>query len=410
MELLVIWREEKKVTAVSPLFLLLLSYLLLAFAWVNTVTGSECGGGMVLRVDAGYLIMPEDGTRQFIGMYTSQLQEAVIDKLYPEVVNSRDIAGTTFFNEDKLRYLDLSGGAYFADQTLLLPSLFVLRLDTYDANTSLSIAANASTTDSSEEIPNGLIGLNGVSYSAVIGGRLDARANVDFMYEAIRIFNGGHNSIRRVSVTGSVFEAWKSMVTVKGGTRHEIADSTFDGVGQAGRCVWTIATSAALVHDNTIQGCTGHALDFDAYTSSSAAWNNLVQDTGPEQGQGIFVEETASGNFIFNNTLRRNFNGIAVYSLDVGPVIGNIIANNVVEDSIAHGFSSGGGNDDPSKHAEKNIFVSNTARNNAQGDFQIAHGTVVGDYWVANKAAEGDEITWAGNNPMNSNNVSVFEP
>ena len=40
--------------------------------------------------------------------------------------------------------------------------------------------------------------------------------------------------------------------------------------------------------------------------------------------EGIFAEETASNNFIFNNTLRRNGCGIGVYSNAVGPVAGNM--------------------------------------------------------------------------------------
>ena len=387
----------------------------LAFVLVLVVVrvseGNTCGGGMVLRVDAGELVM-DDGTRRPVGMYTSQLQASVINALYPEVIPADDIAGTTFFNASELRYLDLSGGAYFVDQTLLLPSLFVLRLDTYDSITSMSLAANASTTPAADPDAIALLSLHGVSYSAVVGGSFDARGNAS--WEGIHVEDGGHNSIRRVLVRASVNEAWKSMVTVRGGTRHEVSHSTLDGGGLAGRCAWTIATSSALVHDNTIQGCVGHALDFDAYTSGSAAWNNLVQDNGPEvqgYGQGIFVEETASGNFIFNNTLRRNLNGIAVYSLDVGPVTGNIIANNLIEDSTVRGISSGGGSGTSGpQHAEKNIFVANVARNNSAGDFWVMHGNVEGDYWVSNESGETDKVIWDGTDPKSSANVSVFEP
>jgi hypothetical protein len=37
-----------------------------------------------------------------------------------------------------------------------------------------------------------------------------------------------------------------------------------------------------------------HALDFDAYTSSSSAYSNLCEDNGEE---GIFVEETVGSHF-----------------------------------------------------------------------------------------------------------------
>ena len=167
----------------------------------------------------------------------------------------------------------------------------------------------------------------------------------------------------------------------------------------------------SFVHSFT-KGCTGHALDFDAYTSGSAAWSNLLQDNDGAAGgygQGIFVEETASGNFIFNNTLRRNRNGIQLYSLDVGPVSGNIVAGNVVEDSSAHGISSGGGSGaNGPQHAEKNVVVGNVARNNAAGDYWVNHGSVVGDFWVSNDAES--DIPWAGEDPQSSASVSVFEP
>ena len=86
----------------------------------------------------------------------------------------------------------------------------------------------------------------------------------------------------------------------------EISSSDVGGSSTAmskGRCIWTLATSRAFVHDNYVHHCTSHALDFDAYTSNSAAYSNVCEDNGEE---GIFVEETANGNFIFNNTCRRN--------------------------------------------------------------------------------------------------------
>lgn len=250
-----------------------------------------------------------------------------------------------------------------------------------------------------------------------MGGTYDATGSDKF--EAIHVEDGGHCAVRGVSVKASVNEAWKSSVTIRGGTRHELAFSTIDGGDKAGRCAWTIATNAALVHDNVIQRCVGHALDFDAYTSASAAWNNLVQNNnvGNEYGQGIFVEETASGNFIFNNTVRNNKNGIELYSLDVGPVTGNIIANNVLEKNERSGISSGGGTEEGDRHAQNNIIVGNTASGNGEADFFVQHGSdgsVVGDYWVGNTGGAGDEVVYEGrfdgSDPANSTNVAIFQP
>jgi parallel beta-helix repeat protein len=82
-----------------------------------------------------------------------------------------------------------------------------------------------------------------------------------------------------------------------------------------------------------------HALDFDAYTSNSVAYNNTCEDNTEE---GIFVEETAHDNVVAANTCRRNGNGIAVYSNAVGPAANNFIVGNAVTDNNASGISSGG--------------------------------------------------------------------
>ena len=287
--------------------------------------------------------------------------------------------------------------------------MFVLRAS---PPSSFSLAPNATAPPSS---PSSLLLLSGVSYSAVVGGTFDATGNET--YEAIRIEDGTHNSVRGVTASSHVFELWKSTVTIRGGTRNALSHSLIDGGSKAGRCAWTIATSFAMVHDNTIQACVGHVLDLDAYTSSSAAYNNLIRDTGAGNaaggGQAIFVEETAQGNFVFNNTLRNNFNGIAVYSLTVGPVSGNIIANNVVEKTVNIGVSSGGGDANYTNHAENNVFVGNKVSGSGEADCQVMHGHVVGDYWVENEAGDGGELVWMGTegyaNPT-SKNVTVFDP
>ena len=51
------------------------------------------------------------------------------------------------------------------------------------------------------------------------------------------------------------------------------------------RCIWTLATSHALVHDCHVHHCSSHSLDFDAYTRNSVAWNNVCEDNGGEGEQ-----------------------------------------------------------------------------------------------------------------------------
>ena len=42
----------------------------------------------------------------------------------------------------------------------------------------------------------------------------------------------------------------------------------------------------------------------------------------------------------------------------------------------------------------------------------VAHGVVVGDYWVSNKGTEGADWSsvWDGNDPQSNANVSIFLP
>ena len=77
------------------------------------------------------------------------------------------------------------------------------------------------------------------------------------------------------------------------------------------------------MHDNEVRRCAGHALDLDAYTSGSAVWSNACEGNGY---QGIFVEETAHDNFVFNNI---EFNNLACNNLEFNIVFNNIGFNNL---------------------------------------------------------------------------------
>ena len=135
--------------------------------------------------------------------------------------------------------------------------------------------------------------------------------------------------------------------------------------------------------------------------------------------QGIFVEETASSNFVASNTCRRNREGIAVYSNVVGPVSNNFIVGNAVTDNQVSGVSAGGTNtdSDQTKISQENVFLANHGANNGQGMYpKKGKDAVKGDYWVSTSddvyTADGNEGMWymppsgAGVNKM----VSMFQP
>eukprot|EP00618_Florenciella_parvula_P018012 CAMPEP_0119523370 /NCGR_PEP_ID=MMETSP1344-20130328/38448_1 /TAXON_ID=236787 /ORGANISM="Florenciella parvula, Strain CCMP2471" /LENGTH=432 /DNA_ID=CAMNT_0007561575 /DNA_START=67 /DNA_END=1362 /DNA_ORIENTATION=- len=380
--------------------------LTLAFAVVTTGIAphalsahatAHAAHGMAITVDSGYIVNTDGSVGDFVGTYTSGLQQ-LIDDSYPTITTS-DFSSISIFNATELRYLTLKGDAstdghsYLSDVTLQLPSMFVLTLEG-----SMGVAPNATL---KSDVTPPMVALDGVSYSAVLGGTYDATGNTT--YEAIRIKDGSHCKVEGVTGYGS----GTNIIEVHNGNRHEISHSTLDGGDAAFRCIWLLATNHGLVHFNYATRCVGHVIDFDAYTSNSAAWSNVAEYNNPTGvGEGIFVEETATNNFIFNNTASNNGgNGIALYSSVVGPVTGNIIAANTAENNAGHGLSSGGYGHDPVKHAGDNIFVGNTASGNSGNDLQIMHGAAINDYWTGNDGG----YTY-DEDPHSSANVTVFEP
>lgn len=205
-------------------------------------------------------------------------------------------------------------GDYECDTPLLLPSLLILQLEG-----TIRAASNLSAAD----VPRftGMVTMNNTEYSGVVGGTYDASSvpavNGSRGYQAISIVNGGHNVVRSVRAIANHSD---SAIGINMSPYAEVAHCDAggeDGAMSLGRCIWTLATSHALIHHNHVHHCSAHALDFDAYTTTSVAYGNLCENNREE---GIFVEETASGNFVFNNTARRNGAGISLYSNAVGPV------------------------------------------------------------------------------------------
>jgi hypothetical protein len=150
-----------------------------------------------------------------------------------------------------------------------------------------------------------------------------------------------------------------------------------------------------------------HALDFDAYTGSSVAWENLCEDNKHE---GIFVEETSHDNIIVSNTCRRNGHGIGVYTLAVGPVSSNVFFGNSVANNAREGITVGGLGHDATHFSEKNVFFGNMATGNNQGaaQFNPMHGANQGDYWFGNTIPSGGVHFFPI--PHENGNVSIFDP
>lgn len=373
----------------------------LLFLLAHSATARVPDGGKIVRVVNGVV----SGSGTVVGSFTSNLQSEVVDSMFAPVKSS-DWAEISLINSTSLRYLELSG-AYLVDKPLQLPSMFVLRAD----NATFQGAKNIST----KGFPrfSALVVMNDTQFSAVIGGTYNASKDVPPPpngtrgLQAISIVSGFHNSIRGVRAVSP----YDSAIGINMGSSNEVAECDVGGdkgYTAPARCIWALATSRVLVRDNKVKFCASHALDFDAYTSDSIASGNLCTDNGEE---GIFVEETASGNTIVNNTCRRNGAGIGVYSNEVGPVQDNLFISNVLEDNIRVGIIAGGYGHDPNKYSRRNIFIANRAARNGDAAFYPDHGALDGDYWVANLNLDAPQSTpkWKSL-PANNSAVAIFEP
>jgi hypothetical protein len=217
----------------------------------------------------------------FAGTHTSQLNENVISKLFAPV-SSDDWKTTSMINSTVLRYLILDGD-YLADVPLMLPSLFVLQLA---KDATIKPAKNLSLENTSTF--TALVQLHDVHFTAVIGGTIDASSLPASAYkypyrrgyQAVAIKGGSNNAIRHVRARANNSDG---ALGINQSPHGEIAHCDIGGGpgGQGktkGRCIWCLATSHALVHDNWVRNCSSHSLDFDAYTSASAAYNNVCED------------------------------------------------------------------------------------------------------------------------------------
>lgn len=293
-----------------------------AFSTVSMALASSRGNsGFLTRSTIVDGVFKEHSGSQdsMIGAYTSQLQRHIDTAFGP--VNATNWNAHSWINDTDLRTLQLSGH-YLADAPLRLPSLFVLRL-----NGTLKPAPNISLQNISRF--TAMVEMKDVHFSAVIGGRYDASSlpavNGSRGWQSISIVGSSHCAIRGVRALANNSD---SAIGLNLGGYHEVSFSDVGGDSAGprtrGRAIWTLATSHNLIHDNHIHNSTSHSLDFDAYTGDSLAYNNFCEYCTEE---GIFVEETAHDNTIFNNTCSNNGNGIGLYSNAVGPVANNKVCS-----------------------------------------------------------------------------------
>ena len=310
----------------------------------------------------------------------------------------------------RIRLLAAIVHASLITQLLWLSRLLVLHLGN---GTTITDAANLSANPFNGNFKSfpAMVMLNGSAYSAVLGGTVNATAHNATQMMGVGVLDGSRNSVRGVRALSN----YQAGIGVRGGLHNEIAYC--DVGGEPGRlagtrAIWSIATERNYVHHNHVHHAASHALDFDAYTASSVAWANLCEDNLEE---GIFVEETAHDNVVTGNTCRRNKNGIGVYSMAVGPVKRNVIFGNTLEANTNYQMTVGGYGHDPDKHSESNVFFGNVAGGVEPGGaaFNVAHGTIQGDYWFGNALEAGEDTRMEFDTdtlPHDNAAVGIFQP
>ena len=216
--------------------------LLIPFLSFLFLAAPPLSHALTVRVNSGYQIHP-NGTQTWVGRTTSALQ-GLIDTTYP-TITSAERGSITHFDSTNLRYLELSGGEYEADSELRIPDLFVLRLGRYDDITGINISSTPDPNPYLTSEPS-LVSFQNVRYSALVGGYIDAGGNET--WEAINVYESSFCVISGVRA----FADGENIINIHKGTGHLVSDSFVDGRNKAGRCVWLLATSNAMVFGNRI--------------------------------------------------------------------------------------------------------------------------------------------------------------
>jgi hypothetical protein len=219
-----------------------------------------------ILVQDGYLIPGG----QFIGHHTSQLQ-VLIDGSF-SAVSKVDWHDRTVVNSTNLRSLKLAG-EYMADVPLALPSLFTLQLEG-----TLRPAANLSKLTSRF---TAMVEMRKSTFSAVLGGTYDASTlpvhnkSITHGYMAISIIGGSRNAIRSVRAIANNSD---SILGVNQSPHAEIANCEVGGSSVLGmmqtRCIWSLATSRALVHDNHVHHCSTSFCELRIWLR----WHGVITD------------------------------------------------------------------------------------------------------------------------------------
>jgi len=327
--------------------------------------------------------------------------------ILPSPINETVVANAN----NSFSFLELNGGSFVADESLVLPSYFVLSLNDVDISPSSSFLPYRSMIEINSTILSGVVSRGGPSMArfhcddvTVSPGAITSTNSSRVYIDGIGVYGCGHGNGGAIHFQG-VPMTWAGFTA----TGLTVANCN---IRNSSRAIWTETVSGVSIHNNTLSYSSSHTLDFDAFTHYSVATNNVIFNNSAREG--VFIEQGAVGITVSNNIIGPgNGNGIAVYNnamnISCGP---HVIAGNIIFDNLNAGISLGS---TAPKEGEPNVGVlvmGNTLHGNG-GDSKPqgyhTNGAQIGTIYASNSNFDGIS-KYTQFSPFTSSNISVVDP
>jgi hypothetical protein len=214
----------------------------------------------------------------------------------------------------------------------------------------------------------------GTSFVSISGGTIDGHGHAPPALEVPSTMSYvDHVTIRNFGVEATRIGSGVIHMTGNGGFAI-VRGCTIAMAG--GRGVWTKSGRRYLVIDNAVTNVNQDGIDFDYRTAGSIATGNHCESN---TRYGVFVEEGANHNKVWNNDLIANAVGVNIIANVNGPTVQNTVAFNRATGKQSAGVRAGAG---PMMGVGKNFVFNNVVSGATAGlrDDEIA----VDDYFSQN--------------------------
>jgi hypothetical protein len=378
-----------------------------AFILVQLVTvveslflnGSVTSGHLFLEgIDKGEINNTFSALNSVIQLYWASLPLPVNDTVLAN-------ANTSF------SFLELRNGVFVADESLSLPSNFILSLENVDISPSSTFLPYRSMIEINSTFLNGIVSRGGPSMArfrcdnvTISPGVVTATNSSRVYVDGLDIFGCGHGN-------GGAIHFQGIPMTWGGFTATGLTVSNCN-IRNSSRAIWTETVSGVSVHNNSLSFSTSHTLDFDAFTHYSVATGNIIFNNSAREG--VFIEQGAIGITISNNVIGPgNGNGIAVYNNDMNITCGpHVIAGNQIFNNLNAGVSIGStapkaGSPNMGVLVMGNQIFGNGGEKKPQG--YHTNGAQIGTIYASNNNLDGIS-KFTQFEPFSSQNISIIDP